>query len=82
VTGRSEDVIRQVKSSDPALPPVAIFVYKDWPEPGLITGLTFGLSAATHPDWKLGKPELMISVESTDEAWPCAVGYIADALRG
>ena len=35
VTGRSEDVIRQVKSSDPKLPHVAVFIYKDWPEAGL-----------------------------------------------
>jgi hypothetical protein len=64
------------------LPHVAVFVYKDWPEAGLITGFTFGLSAARHPDWKFGKPELMISVESIDEAWPFAIAYMAEALRG
>ena len=82
VTGRREDVIRQVTSSDPKLPHVAVFIYKDWPETGFITGFTLGLSAVAHPDWKLGKPELMISVESTDEAWPCAIGFMAEALRG
>jgi hypothetical protein len=82
VTGRSEDFIRQMKSSDPALPHVAVFVYKDWPEAGFITGFTLGLSAVNHRDWKLGKPELMISVESADEAWPLAVGCMAEGLRG
>ncbi len=60
ITGRSEDVIRQVDSSDPSLPPMAIFIYRNWPEEGFITSFTFGLSATTHPDWKLGRPELMI----------------------
>ncbi len=32
VTGRSEEVIRQVKSMDPKLPNVAVFIYRDWPE--------------------------------------------------
>lgn len=82
VTGRSEDSIAQVKSSDPALPHVAVFIYKGWPETGFITGFTLGLSAASHADWKLGRPELMISVESTDDAWPLAVGYMAERLRG
>ena len=82
VTGRSKDVIRQVKSSDPNLPSVAVFVYRDWPEAGFITGFTFGLSAGEHPDWKFGKPELMISVESADESWAFAVGYMAESLRG
>jgi hypothetical protein len=82
VTRRPEDGIRPVESSNPKLPRVAVFVYKDWPEAGLITGFTFGLSAANHPDWKFGKPELMITVESADEAWPFAVGCMAQALRG
>lgn len=82
ITGRSEDVIRQIERTDPTLPPVAVFVYKDWPEVGFITGFTLGLSAASHPEWKIGKPELMISVESEDEAWMFAVGYMAEQLRG
>ena len=68
VVGRSEDGIRPVESSDPKWPLVAVFVYKDWPELGHITGFTFGLSPANHPDWKFGRPELMIAVESADEA--------------
>jgi hypothetical protein len=82
VTGRSEEIIRKVESSDPELPPVFVFIYKNWPEAGFITGFTFGLSATNHPDWKFGKPELMISVESADEAWPCAIGALAENHRG
>jgi len=82
LTGRSEDVIRKIESSDRSLPDVAVFVYQNWPEEGFITGFTLGLSAAKHPDWKLGRPELMIAVESNDEAWAFAIGYMAERLRG
>ena len=82
ITERKEDRIQKIESSAPALPNVFVFVYKNWPEVGFITGFTFGLSAASHPDWKFGKPELMISVESDDEAWPFAIGHLAEQLRG
>jgi hypothetical protein len=82
ITRREEDAIRQVDSSDPHLPRVSVFTYKDWPQPGFITGFTFGLSLVPHADWKFGRPELMNSVESQDEAWTFAIGYMADRLRG
>jgi hypothetical protein len=82
ITGRSEDVIRKVESSRPDVPHVFVFIHKNWPEPGLITGFTFGFSALPHPDWKLGRPELMTVVESLDESWPIAIGYMAEQLRG
>lgn len=82
ITGRSESVIRRIESSASHLPPVWVFVYQDWPQKGFISAFTLGLSSVDHADWKLGKPELMISVESTDEAWCFALGYIAERLRG
>jgi len=82
VTGQSEDVIHKIDSTHSGLPAVSVFVYRNWPVPGFITGFTFGLSTAKHPDWKLGRPELMISMESLDEAWPLAIGYMAESLRG
>ncbi len=82
VVGRPEDKILEVDSSDPAMSPVYVFVYRNWPEPGLFTGFTLGLSAANHPDWILGKSELMICIESDDEAWMYAIGYMAEKLRG
>lgn len=82
ITGRSENVIRRIESSDSQLPPVWVFVYRDWPHPGFISAFTLGLSSVNHADWKLGKPELMISVESSDEAWCFAIGHMAERLRG
>lgn len=61
---------------------VTSIVYKDIPDPGFITALTYGLSLIKHPDWELGRPELCITVESTDMAWGRVVGYIANTLRG
>jgi len=64
------------------LPPVAVFVYKNIPEPGMITGVTYGLSLYPHPAWKLARPEMVVSVDSLDTAWPCAAGVFAADYRG
>lgn len=57
-------------------------VYRDIPEPEHITGVTYGLSEVEHAEWRLGRPELMISVKSTDIAWPLAIAEMANELRG
>jgi Suppressor of fused protein (SUFU) len=64
------------------LPGVTAIVYTDIPEKGLITALTYGLSHVEHPAWKLGRPELCISVKSSDMAWGRAAGFLANQLRG
>ncbi len=71
-----------MESRTPGVPRVTAIVYRDIPEPGSITGVTFGLSLVAHEDWKLGRPELTISVDSADLAWPLAVADLASALRG
>ncbi|MBX2895975.1 MAG: hypothetical protein KF763_11065 [Cyclobacteriaceae bacterium] len=64
------------------LPGVTTIVYKDIPEKGFITALTYGLSLVKHPDWKLGRPELCISVNSPNLEWGLVVGHLANNLRG
>jgi hypothetical protein len=61
---------------------VTSIVYTDVPEKGFITALTYGLSLIKHDDWKSGRPELCISVKSSDMNWGKVVGYIANKLRG
>jgi hypothetical protein len=61
---------------------VTSIVYKDIPEKGMITGITYGLSLGNHPDWKLGRPELIITVDSKDASWAQVSGYLANSLRG
>ena len=69
--------------SEPGVsPPLHTFAFNDIPEPKHITALTYGLSRTTHPDWKLGRPELVISVASTDISWALAMGEVALRLRG
>lgn len=70
------------KSTVPDLKGVTSIIYRDIPEKGMITALTYGLSLAVHPDWKLGRPELIISVDSDDISWGEVVGYVANKLRG
>ncbi|MNJ91842.1 Suppressor of fused protein (SUFU) [compost metagenome] len=64
------------------LPGVTSIVYRDIPEKGYITALTYGLSLVKHPDWKFGRPELCISVESSHNSWALIAGYVANHLRG
>lgn len=82
VTGRAEDGILRASSPDPGLPGVSAIVYENWPEAGIITGFTFGLSVVPHPEWRLGRPELMIMMESTDRDWPFSAAYTAARFRG
>lgn len=63
-------------------PNVTSIVYRDLPEAGLLTSLTYGLSVADHPEWTLGRPELCISVRSDDRRWGMAIAYLASALAG
>ena len=70
------------KSTSLRLEGVSSLVYRDLPEKGMITAVTYGLSLAPHPHWKEGRPELMISVKSDDISWGQVAGYLANQLRG
>lgn len=62
--------------------PVSVVAYADVPEVGITTSFSFGLSEANHPEWVAGKPELVLSVASRDEAWPICLGEIVRLNRG
>jgi hypothetical protein len=79
---QTEPVFYKEESTIEDLPGVIIIVYKDIPEPGYITGITYGLSLVNHPDWKFGRPELSITMASSSLDWPAAMGYLANNLRG
>jgi len=55
--------------------------YRDIPEKGLLTGITYGLSLTRHDEWRLGRPELSICVRSQDPKWVLAIAYLAESLR-
>ena len=79
---QTEPELFKEESKTDGISGVTSIVYKDIPEKGMITGITYGLSLVEHPDWKLGRPELLISVESNDRSWAQAAGFIAEQLRG
>lgn len=63
-------------------PPVSVFVYRDIPDKGMITGVTYGLSLCPLPAWKLARPEMIVSVESELVEWPAAAASFASSFRG
>jgi hypothetical protein len=70
------------ESKLPGSPNLACMVYRNIPEADHVTGVTYGLSEVSHPSWRSGRPELIISLQSTDVAWPLAVAEMANQLRG
>ena len=59
-------------------PKIVVAQYQDVPESGCLTAFSFGLSVAGHKEWRNGRPELMISMDSGDSAWALAMG---EAIR-
>lgn len=79
---QSEPEYYKEESKTDGIAGVTSIVYKDIPEKGMITGITYGLSLGNHPDWKLGRPEVIITVDSKDSSWAQVAGYLANNLRG
>ncbi|WP_192085528.1 suppressor of fused domain protein [Algoriphagus sp. Y33] len=69
------------KSEKDGIAGVTTMVYKDIPEKGMITGVTYGLSLGNNPDWKFGRPELIITVDSKDISFAQVAGFLANKLR-
>lgn len=57
-------------------PPITVVSYADVPEAGCTTAFSFGLSSVDHSEWINSRPELVISVNSLDSAWPLAMGEL------
>jgi hypothetical protein len=62
-------------------PPIHLFTYKGIPEEEMTTMITYGLSEGNHPEWIGGKPELILSLETSDPAWGMALGYLVSERR-
>lgn len=82
--GGKEPRIHPIDNTRPELnlPPMTAFAFQDTPEPGLITGFTYGLSLARHPLWHFGSKELAITVASPSVEWPISIAIVAERLRG
>jgi hypothetical protein len=70
------------KMQCPNKPVIYIFYFDGLPEKGCLTAITCGLSRAKHPDWKLGAPELIVTMSSPSYSWGMAAGYFASSFFG
>ena len=71
---------RFVRTSDEGVSPAMhVAIYRDFPEPGVVTGFTLGLSLFHPPGG--GHKELTISMRDADDVWALACGYLAFKLR-
>lgn len=74
-------VIRKADTEDGGNP-VHVFFWRNLPEKGMLTSVTYGLSEGNHPDWKNGKPELILTLDTADEDWGIGTGIFAGSFRG
>lgn len=79
---RNRFELKQLVSLRKDLPPVHYYIFKDYPDKNLTTFVTYGLSAMSHPNWHFGRPELILSVDSTNEAWGIALATLVNRFRG
>ncbi len=63
-------------------PSMWVVDYRNVPEDGHLTAFTFGLSSVNHSDWKYGRPELVLSIQSDCVDWGLAIGFLGSKLRG
>jgi hypothetical protein len=81
LSGGVEPRFWPIASTSPAHQGVTAIGYWNMPEDGLLLGVTYGLSLTRQDSWRLGRPELTISVRSEDQAWILAIAYLAEQLR-
>jgi hypothetical protein len=81
LSGGVEPQFWPIRSTTPGHLDVTAIRYQDLPEDGLLLGITYGLSLGRQEAWRLGRPELSISVRSDDPSWVLAVAYLAEQLR-
>ncbi|HSF17438.1 MAG TPA: suppressor of fused domain protein [Vicinamibacteria bacterium] len=72
----------RVLSDEGVSPALSVVTWADLPEPGHTTSCTIGLSFVDFAEWTESRPELFISVASSDPAWGLAVGRTALRYRG
>lgn len=77
-----ENAIHKVEPLVDGGRPVFIFFYENLPEDGTLTAITYGLSESNHPDWKIGRPELIVSLDTEDKSWGMAAGFFASEYQG
>jgi hypothetical protein len=80
LTGRAAEY--NLMTAPGEAPPLWVIWYREYPDSGMITAFTYGLSSVDHPEWTLGRPELVVAVRGSSTDWGTAAGYIAREMRG
>ena len=73
---------RAMRGAHKDSPDIYYLLFKDWPEPGYMTVVTYGLSLVENPRWKTNRKELCMTVNASTENWQLIVPYMANRLRG
>ena len=80
--GAEPQFYKGVPAKDGLMPP-AVLVFKNFPEYGFTTCVTYGLSFSDHPAWKMKRrPELVMTVNSRNVAWATALADMVSEMRG
>jgi len=82
IAGGLEPSFLPVASTRAGQKGLTVLSYAGLPEPGMLTAVTYGISRGEHEQWVHGKPELCLSLRSTNDLWARALGYIAEQARG
>ncbi|MFJ9248904.1 suppressor of fused domain protein [Streptomyces sp. NPDC101776] len=81
VTGE-DPIIEEVEPRDPSDGRVLSLGYRDVPGPGLLTGVTYGLSLSGPGGGLTSRHEMVITLRSQDLSWASVPARAVGALRG
>jgi hypothetical protein len=81
LSGGVEPRFFPLRSTHPGMPGVTVIVYDDLPEPGMVTGVTYGGQPGQPSRVASRQTVLCISVRCSGLSWPLAVGHIAETQR-
>ncbi|MGW1757087.1 suppressor of fused domain protein [Streptomyces mirabilis] len=81
LTGAASTV-KEIEPIGPEPGRLVAICYTGVPEPGYVTGFTYGLSLSGHPDWTSSRPELSITVRTSEIEWASVPSRAVGALRG
>jgi hypothetical protein len=80
--GKEPEIFKGSNPKDGGVSP-AVFCFRDIPELGKSTLVSYGLSLADHPEWKLNrKPELLLVVDELDTEWAVLLADLITDSRG
>ena len=77
-----DPIIEEVEPRDPSDGRVLSLGYRDVPGPGLLTGVTYGLSLSSPGGRAASRHEMVITLRSQDFSWASVPARAVGALRG